>query len=65
MNENSLTELPEQQFCPLLNVSQCAVTERNGRFVVTAYNPLSHVQTTYVRLPVQDGVYTVLDPYGN
>ena len=57
--------LPEQQFCPLLNVSQCEPSESGSRFVVTAYNPLSRPVTTYIRLPVRQGShYTVFDPVG-
>lgn len=56
--------LPQQEFCLHLNVSQCAVSESSSRFTVTAYNPRSHEVTTYVRLPVTNGVYTVLDPDG-
>lgn len=56
--------LPEQHFCKLLNVSQCAVTETQSRFVATIYNPRSQEQTVYIRLPVTDGVYAVLDPDG-
>ena len=56
--------LPQQEFCLHLNVSQCAITESSSRFVVTVYNPRSREVTTYVRLPVMNGVYTVLDPDG-
>ena len=48
----------------MMNVSHCDVTEKNSRFVATAYNPRSQEHTIYVRLPVTDGVYTVLDPDG-
>ncbi|XP_046463564.1 lysosomal alpha-mannosidase-like [Daphnia pulex] len=57
--------LPPQEFCLHLNVSQCAITESSSRFVTTVYNPRSHEVTTYVRLPVMNGVYTVLDPDGS
>ena len=59
-----ILELPQQEFCLHLNVSQCAITESSSRFVATIYNPRSHQVTTYVRLPVMNGVYTVLDPDG-
>ena len=57
-------ELPQQEFCLHLNVSQCSITESSSRFVATIYNPRSHQVTSYVRLPVMNGVYTVLDPDG-
>ena len=57
--------LPEQQFCLMLNVSQCEVTETNSRFVATVYNPRSQEQTTYIRLPVTNGIFTVIDPDGS
>lgn len=56
--------LPEQHFCLHLNVSQCDATETFDRFVATVYNPRSTEVTTYVRLPVVDGSYVVLDPDG-
>lgn len=61
--------LPEQQFCPELNVSRCEPTESGSRFVVTAYNPLSRHVTSYIRLPVRMAPagaesYTVFDPAG-
>ena len=58
-------QLPEQQFCLLLNVSQCDVTETNDRYVTTIYNPRSQEETTYIRLPVTSGVFTVIDADGS
>jgi lysosomal alpha-mannosidase len=49
----------------MLNVSQCEVTETNSRFVATVYNPRSQEQTTYIRLPVTNGIFTVIDPDGS
>ncbi|XP_063227020.1 lysosomal alpha-mannosidase-like [Bacillus rossius redtenbacheri] len=45
--------------CPLLNISQCEVSERNDEFVVTVYNPLSRAVSHYVRVPVREGDYSV------
>ena len=56
--------LPEQHFCLHLNVSQCDASENFDRFVATVYNPRSSEVTTYVRLPVTQGSYIVLDPDG-
>ena len=56
--------LPALQFCLQLNVSECATSESNLRFVVNVYNPRSQQVTTYIRLPVSNGDYTVLDPDG-
>ena len=56
--------LPALQFCLQLNVSECETSETSERFVVNAYNPRSQDVTTYVRLPVTAGAYTVLDPDG-
>lgn len=61
---NQPAKLPEMTFCLQLNVSQCQVTENEDRFVVTAYNPRSQKVSSYVRLPVTNGDYTVLDPIG-
>jgi hypothetical protein len=46
------TDLPDQQFCHLLNVTQCDVTENSNTFVVNVYNPLARTINKFVRLPV-------------
>ena len=56
--------LPALQFCLQLNVSECETSESSSRFVVNTYNPRSQEITTYIRLPVTSGFYTVLDPDG-
>lgn len=51
--------------CRLLNVSECAVSERGAQFVLTLYNPLSRPVTEFARLPVPaETVYAVVDPDG-
>ncbi|KAM7305717.1 lysosomal alpha-mannosidase [Ixodes scapularis] len=40
------------QFCHRLNETVCFMTENVDRFVVVAYNPLSHKATHNIRLPV-------------
>ncbi|CAH1973774.1 unnamed protein product [Acanthoscelides obtectus] len=50
--------------CPLLNVSQCELTESKDPFVVTVYNPLSRPVTKFVRLPVTGTSYSVKGPDG-
>ncbi|KAF4523776.1 hypothetical protein B566_EDAN009008 [Ephemera danica] len=64
MAKSSNSPVLTMQRCQLLNISQCATTETSDNFVVTAYNPLSHVTSQYVRLPVQAATYRVLDPQG-
>ena len=56
--------LPDQKFCLQLNVSQCDATETSSQFVATIYNPKSQMVTTFVRLPVTEGAFTVVDPDG-
>ncbi|GLV46666.1 Lysosomal alpha-mannosidase II [Carabus blaptoides fortunei] len=51
-------------YCPLLNISSCELTEKSDNFVVTLYNPLSRPVSHYVRLPVTGTSYTVTDPSG-
>ena len=55
------------EFCHLLNVSQCHVSEDNNRFVMNVYNPLSREVSRPIRLPVKSGSYVVskLDQAGN
>ncbi|ERL96096.1 hypothetical protein D910_01006, partial [Dendroctonus ponderosae] len=38
----------------MLNISECAVAEKEESFVVTLYNPLGRPVSKYVRLPVVD-----------
>lgn len=52
-------------YCLLLNISSCEITEKSNNFVVTLYNPLSRYVSQYVRLPVTGTSYTVTDPSGN
>nr|CAD7429116.1 unnamed protein product [Timema monikensis] len=57
-NEASNLELKS---CLLLNISLCEETESYKDFLVTIYNPISHVVSQYVRLPVSGDSYTVTD----
>ena len=47
------------QFCHLLNISQCHVTEESDKFVVSIYNPLPREISRPIRLPVKSGSYSV------
>lgn len=51
----------EFESCHFLNISKCDVSERNQRFMVTAYNPLSHSTSQPVRVPVPHTNYRVFD----
>ncbi|XP_031630105.1 lysosomal alpha-mannosidase-like [Contarinia nasturtii] len=51
----------EYERCDNLNISSCYVTENNDKFLVTLYNPLAHSTVQYVRVPIIDGEYEVLD----
>lgn len=54
----------KQDYCTLLNVSQCWLTEKLTPFIVTLYNPIAFYTSRTVRLPVVDGLYTVTDNTG-
>ncbi|XP_059486749.1 lysosomal alpha-mannosidase-like [Neocloeon triangulifer] len=47
--------------CPLLNISQCSVSENEDAFVVTVYNPLARSVSKFVRLPVKATGYKIVD----
>lgn len=47
--------------CHNLNISHCDVSEHSGNFIVTLYNPLAHSDLHYVRIPVNDSLYSVRD----
>ena len=53
-------------FCPLVNISQCHLTETRDQFTVLVYNPLTVAVDTPVRLPVRSGqTLTVLAQAGD
>ena len=54
----------KQEYCAMLNVSQCQTTEQNTPFIVTLYNPVAFRSSLTVRLPVSDGSYSVTDHLG-
>ncbi|KAJ6645895.1 Lysosomal alpha-mannosidase, partial [Pseudolycoriella hygida] len=54
----------EFESCQLLNISICEKSEGNGNFIVTLYNPLPHSTFQYVRIPVSDINYSILDYRG-
>ncbi|XP_030240027.1 lysosomal alpha-mannosidase isoform X2 [Drosophila navojoa] len=54
----------EFKTCTLLNISSCATSELNNRFALTLYNPLAQSTNEYVRVPVADYKYVVIDPAG-
>ena len=43
-----------QYNCPLLNISQCDLTENHRNFHVSVYNPLTRNRSTVIRLPILD-----------
>ncbi|KAK3085464.1 hypothetical protein FSP39_003781 [Pinctada imbricata] len=56
--------LPDQQFCNLLNISKCSITEENKHFTVTIYNPLARKVSHYISIPTTLKACTVTDPLG-
>ncbi|XP_017155089.2 lysosomal alpha-mannosidase-like isoform X2 [Drosophila miranda] len=62
-----LTNLPEGEFesCLQLNISECAFTKDSAdNVVVTLFNPLAHTSSQYVRVPVKEESYQVIDEKG-
>ncbi|XP_046352340.2 lysosomal alpha-mannosidase-like [Haliotis rufescens] len=51
---------PKQEFCHLLNISSCPITETAKTFSVNLFNPLGWPVTHFVRLPIPGGTYTVV-----
>ncbi|CAG2177867.1 unnamed protein product, partial [Oppiella nova] len=51
-------------FCDSLNITDCSLTETNDRIAVTVYNPIARPVSQYIRVPVVDGKYTVVDANG-
>ena len=63
----SVTGCQLTSMCPLLNISQCEVTEHQAEFSVSLYNPLTSEATRPVRLPVSscDTLYSVTSENGD
>ena len=56
---------PKAQFCHLLNITQCEVSENADSFIVNVYNPLPRSLDKFVRLPVQGTNFEVKCPCGH
>ncbi|KAJ9579723.1 hypothetical protein L9F63_004649, partial [Diploptera punctata] len=61
LKKTVLTNLYGHSSCFELNVSKCDISEREGRFLLTVYNPLSRRISHIVRIPVQKATYNVRD----
>ena len=57
----------ESSYCPFLNISECAITDNYfDEITLVVYNPLAHVRSSIIHLPVMtDTAYTVYDQDGN
>jgi len=42
------------EWCPFLNISQCAFTEQRPAFSMAVYNPLPRREVFYIRIPVNN-----------
>lgn len=52
LEQQSGIPVAEQNFCTLLNISVCSITETANQLQVTVYNPIARTGLSYVRLPV-------------
>ena len=50
-------------YCPLVNISQCSVSENSNSFTVSVYNPLARSRSAVVRIPIVDGRKTAVVAY--
>lgn len=51
----------EFKSCASLNISSCDISENSEKFMITIYNPLAHSTNQYIRIPISDSEYEVLD----
>ncbi|ESO82023.1 hypothetical protein LOTGIDRAFT_135457 [Lottia gigantea] len=58
-------QLPQQQYCPGLNMSVCDFTENMDKGVITLFNPLAQQINYWVRLPIKTDSVGVTCPEGN
>ena len=55
-----ISDIPELSICPLLNISQCAVScNFQESLTVNIYNQLARVRAHTIRIPVTPGFYQV------
>ncbi|ESO94820.1 hypothetical protein LOTGIDRAFT_232262 [Lottia gigantea] len=64
-SEASKEDIPKFEFCEKLNITECDVSESNAQFFVHTYNPLSRAVDHWMRLPVSDKKYKVIDGNSN
>ena len=58
--DDIISDMPELAMCPLLNISQCAVsTHFQESLTVNIYNQLTRVRAHTLRIPVTPGSYQV------
>ena len=58
--DDIITDMPELAMCPLLNISQCAVSSHfQESLTVNIYNQLTRLRAHTVRIPVTPGSYQV------
>lgn len=50
--------------CPLLNISQCAVTESADEVTFAVYNPLAHNRSGIVHIPMTTNYWEIVDQSG-
>ncbi|XP_059093937.1 lysosomal alpha-mannosidase-like [Tigriopus californicus] len=55
---------PELIFCPLMNTTECPITETSTQLIDNVYNPLARPVSKYVRLPVTSPGFDVIAPNG-
>jgi lysosomal alpha-mannosidase len=55
------TDLNNVYFCTLLNQTQCDPIENESSFTIIVYNPLARPLSTWLRIPVVDTNYIVID----
>ena len=62
--KNNKKSLTSDTFCDALNVTQCGVTESNGKVAVTIYNPIGRPVSSHIKVPVPSTNYEVYDASG-
>lgn len=51
----------EFETCADLNISSCMISEQSDKFTVTVYSPLARSTLDYIRIPIKNGSYEVMD----
>ncbi len=61
---HSFAKISNFTICPMLNISQCSVTEKDEELTFAVYNPLGHIRSGFIHIPVTSNSWDFVDLFG-